>query len=139
MVADIGGVIVLALLFSTDMPRPLLELGRLELEAKRPADLIAASSSFLLGNCICVGGGACFAGDSLPHVDATDFTDGDPSPAFSLFSSTIRIAGLDFFMEPKPLNSGMLRDGRDSDVLLCEGVATDKTAGLLAGAIGLLS
>lgn len=52
ILAEVGGVSTDPLLFSTEMPRPFLDAGRLGLEASRPADLIAASSSFLLGSCI---------------------------------------------------------------------------------------
>lgn len=41
---------VLAPADSSEIPRPLLEPGRLGLEASRPADLMAASSSFLDGS-----------------------------------------------------------------------------------------
>ena len=46
----LGGVFAEA--GSAVIPRPLLELGRLGLEANSPADRIAASSSFLLGSWI---------------------------------------------------------------------------------------
>ena len=48
----VDGLLVLPLLVMSLIPRPLLEPGRLGEEANRPADLIAASSSFLLGSWI---------------------------------------------------------------------------------------
>jgi hypothetical protein len=130
------------------MPRPLLEPGRLGLEANSPADLIAASSSFLLGSGICAGGSIFLGEVCLPHIDAADLTDGESSPAFSLLSSSCLIEGVDFLFELKPLKSGMsfcggaaasidLTCGDTADVSAgCLGLAID---GLLAGIDGLLS
>lgn len=94
----------LLLLSTTALPGPLLELGLLGLEASKPADRIAASSSFREGSCTGPGVMVFLGEVGLPQSAAADLTEGELSPAFSLLSSTSRSEGV-CLLEPKPLKS----------------------------------
>ena len=90
-------------------PGPLLEPGRdgdlAGDDARRPAERMAASSSFLVGSCICEGFSVALGPASLPQVDVAVFTDGRPLFEFSL-SSSGAAAGLGRCAGPNPRNSG---------------------------------
>lgn len=90
-------------------PGPLLEPGRegdlAGEDARRPADRMAASSSFLVGRLICEGLSADLKRVGIFHMDAAFLTDGRFALVFSLFSCGAAV-DLGRRFDPKPLNSG---------------------------------
>ena len=125
--AEPGGVSTGALLFSTEMPRPFLEVGWFVEVASKPADRIAASSSLLLGSWICGGVPVLLGEGCLPHNDAAAFVDGALVSAFSL-SSSIWGDCIGFLRVLKPPISGVA-------ALSC----VDSKPSDFAGTIGVLA
>lgn len=74
---------------------------------------------------------------ALPHCDTADLTEGEPSPAFSLLSSSAPGGKFDLLTDPKPLNSGTaVCCGSETGISI--GVSLfASNAGLLLGATGL--
>lgn len=121
------------------IPKPWLESGRVgDLaagdDARRLAERIAASSSFLVGSWICEGLPVAAYVFFLPQTDAASLTEGELMSVFSL-SSSAALAGWRPKRDPKPLNSGISSLGVVVD--FSEGERFDRESGLTAG-VGLL-
>jgi len=129
------------LFFSTDMPRLFAEEGRDGDDASKPADLIAASSSRLLGSWICEGAPVCCGGACRPQNDAAVLTEGKVLFVFSLLSSA-GAATVGLFVEPKLLKVGASFLGVCGAVSMpLPGIENGfgKAAGLLIGVAGFSS